>query len=312
MLDMQNVFPSLGHIVKFMNLPTDVAKRMQLSRQRRKTGLGEREALKRRSTEGSLEERQQLEKETHQNGALVDSIPLAATDIQYTYPNDPDQSGPAVAKGTFQIPQGSFVTLVGHRGQGKTTLLKILGGVLLPSHGVFIPSHLRVLHISEQPLFFQGTLLQNLAFGVKPGDDDGKLERVVAICKLLQVPEHMIEHIHGDALLHWGEVLSLTQRVLLNLARALISNPEVLCIHKPTLAFDHITAENTLRQLRRFVSEKGLEQSPAELGLRRPRTCIITAGRAFGVGIADQILHVDSCEGVEEISPDDVKEAMLT
>merc|ERR1719161_2888864 len=106
--------------------------------------------------------------------------------MQYIYPpwevagnmlsGSSDQEGVA---GTFEIQQGTMVALVSQRGGGKTTMLKVLGGVLLPESGLHLPPHLRVLHISGDPHFFEGTLRQNLTFGCMPGSEDGSLERVV-------------------------------------------------------------------------------------------------------------------------------------
>jgi ABC-type multidrug transport system ATPase subunit len=85
--------------------------------------------------------------------------------------------GPAVLKGVdLRVDQGSLVTIFGPNGTGKTTLLKILAGLLRPSKGtVFIagvdatraPNSLRRLigMISHQPyLYPQLTGRENLEF----------------------------------------------------------------------------------------------------------------------------------------------------
>merc|ERR1711865_1210946 len=83
-------------------------------------------------------------------------------------------------RGIIEIQQSEFVCLVGPKGGGKATIVKIIGGEILPStEGItadpgnpnspgshfFVPSHLRVLHV-HAPLFFHGTLMANLVFGV--------------------------------------------------------------------------------------------------------------------------------------------------
>eukprot|EP00746_Dinoflagellata_sp_MGD_P007118 gnl/MRDRNA2_/MRDRNA2_114051_c0_seq1.p1 gnl/MRDRNA2_/MRDRNA2_114051_c0~~gnl/MRDRNA2_/MRDRNA2_114051_c0_seq1.p1 ORF type:complete len:935 (+),score=199.99 gnl/MRDRNA2_/MRDRNA2_114051_c0_seq1:115-2919(+) len=311
MLDLQNVFPALGHIVTFMNLPTDVKKRMELSRYRRSHGNKQRAEMRAKKKDGKKDDTSSS-LAIKEKKSLVDLLEIQMESVTYEY----DVAGTlnnSLGKLSFNLPQGSFTTFVGHRGKGKTTLLKILGGVLLPADGIFIPPHLRVLHISEQPLFFEGTMMENLTFGVHPGDEDGRIERVIAVCRKLLIPENIIELIAKDThTLVWGEVLSLTQRTLLNLARSLIANPEVLCIHKPTLAFDRLTAENTLQQLRCFVDEKGVEQDPTQVHHRRPRTCVITAARAAGVKIADQVYMVDSETGVTLVDKSSVTDEMLS
>merc|ERR1712046_435191 len=60
-----------------------------------------------------------------------------------------------------------MIAVVGHgHGTGKATLLKILGGALLPTAGhAFIPAHLRTLHVSYEPVVFDVGPYDNLVFG---------------------------------------------------------------------------------------------------------------------------------------------------
>merc|ERR1719161_379801 len=255
-------------------------------------------------------------------------MPISVEDMCYSHSQMSDLEalkthGKGV-HGSFQIKQGTMVALVSQRsGGGKTTMLKVLGGVLLPGKGVNLPPHLRVLHISEQPVFFEGTLRKNLLFGVvdsvhqsHTGDDS--INRVIAILRKLLVPESLIEDVIDEPeiddnqiredFMYWGTKLSLTQRALLHLARALIANPDVLCIHRPTRAFDRGMPEfmNTLNVLREFVDERGVEQDPTMKWHRRPRTCIVTAGRAANVGVFDSVFQVDGVNGVKEIPKEGV------
>merc|ERR1719473_1664663 len=85
--------------------------------------------------------------------------------------------------GTMTIQQGILCAIIGAPESGKSTILRILGGVVLPKPGgFFIPAHLRVLHVDREPFFFHGTLLENLSFGVRAGDPDGQIDRVLRIC----------------------------------------------------------------------------------------------------------------------------------
>ena len=59
---------------------------------------------------------------------------IAATGVGKTYPT---RSGPlhAVADATFEAEEGQFISLLGPSGCGKTTLLRLIGGLELPSSG---------------------------------------------------------------------------------------------------------------------------------------------------------------------------------
>merc|ERR1712048_807836 len=156
-----------------------------------------------------------------------------------------------------EVEQGQMVALIGPKGEGKSTILKILGGVILPKPGgLFAPSHLRVLHVSSEALFFMGTLYENLTFGCNKDDADGSMDRVIEICQELGITKSLQEIVKQGAdgsVKTWSEVLSLTQRSLCNLARALIANPEMLCIHKPTMSFDEPTSRTVLQYLRKYT-----------------------------------------------------------
>lgn len=301
LLEFQGVLPSISHIVTYMNLPTDVGHRMKLNRKRREI-LSVHHATSRASIVAV--ENQEPSGKVVKNVGIDphDALPIQVTNMRYRFGNPAAIDG---VEGSFDIRQGSFVALVGLRGQGKSTMLKLLCGHLLPEGGLNIPPHLRVLHTPEMPLFFEGSILQNLRFGVEENDKDGELDRVKAICRKLLISEPLIESMAGE--IHdfqWFQALSLTQRFLLHLARSLITNPEVLCIHRPTQAFDRDSPEfdNTLNLLRRFVDERGLEQDPETKFDRRPRTCIVTAGtRAAQSDIFDSVFRVEGMKGVKQL-----------
>merc|ERR1711924_400832 len=130
-------------------------------------------------------------------------------------------------------------------------------------------------------------------FGSNPGEQDASTMRVQTICSLLGVPDSVQRHILAEDILNWSQVLSLSERMLLHTARALIANPEMLVVHKPTLVFDNVTAGKVLHALRSFVDEKGLEQDPSQWMHRRPRTCFCTVSRPAGVEIADRVFTCD-------------------
>merc|ERR1719199_1422911 len=163
-------------------------------------------------------------------------------------------------KGCVEFHQGTFTALVGPEGEGKSTLLKMLGGVILPAPGaLFVPSHLRVLHVATENLFFKASLYDNLTFGCASGDSDAAIERVCTICQRLGMPEDLMTLVKqgpkGEQLT-WAEVVSQSHRALLGLARAVIANPELMCIHKPIMAYNEETSAMVLDMLKEFCTNK--------------------------------------------------------
>jgi len=252
LLEICQAFPGLQRIVFLMNLTTDHRERKQLSSHC--SHLAEA-LLKHMSPDVPHGERR-------------DHLPIILENITCSYMVQ-SSTGSILRKedmelqGRLHIEQGQLVSLVGPRGGGKSTLLKVLGGAMLPVFdgftSVFVPGHLRVLHIGTEPAFFRGSLYANLTFGVPDGDPDGRVERVLSICRRLGLPDELLELVHLQDELAWDQVISLSQRHLLCIARGLIANPDVLVVHKPTLAFDEHTSALVLGLLKEFVDQRGID-----------------------------------------------------
>jgi len=195
--------------------------------------------------------------------------------------------------------QGKLHVIAGRRDSGKTTLLKIVGGrslmQMFDGQGyLFVPQHLRVLHISKDPLFFVGSLLDNLVYGVPAGDKDSKIERVMNICKGLNILPETLALISEDKktrIAHWNEELSRSDRQLLNIARGLVANPEVLCVHKPSMGLGPNTIPIVLGALRDYVAHRGIHQDHDRYFFRRPRTCVYSLSTEADLQYADEVHH---------------------
>lgn len=309
LLTMQTSLVPLARITTLMNMTTDLQARKRVNRLRRQLGEQARQ-----------DARADIDSQIS-SAFAADRVPIKLINVAYKH----DQ---AIAKASMdaefhgcniEFAQGSFVVIVGEPGRGKATLIKLMGSVLFPTEGVVaIPPHLRVRHISQIPVFFHGTLMQNLTYGVAKDDPwDSDAKRVVAILKRLKVQDQIIplldpEHDskHHRELPNWNDMLSLSQRALLHLARALVNNPEVLVLHKPTLYLDEEMTANTFKVLRDFVNDKGLEQDPAGKANRRPRTCITTTKTQKGVQIADKVFEIFG-DKVEEVDKNKVHDSKL-
>mmetsp|Transcript_43328 Transcript_43328/g.139231 ORF Transcript_43328/g.139231 Transcript_43328/m.139231 type:complete len:120 (+) Transcript_43328:378-737(+) len=95
-----------------------------------------------------------------------------------------------------------------------------------------MPSHLRVLHVAGDPMFFRGSLYENLIFGCKRGHPDARLERVLKVCHVLDINPKITCMIsdskeRNDDDISWASSLSSSEKWLLHLVRALLANPDV-------------------------------------------------------------------------------------
>mmetsp|Transcript_94419 Transcript_94419/g.295433 ORF Transcript_94419/g.295433 Transcript_94419/m.295433 type:complete len:129 (+) Transcript_94419:3-389(+) len=127
---------------------------------------------------------------------------------------------------------------------------------------------------------------------------------------MLGVPEDIINYVRSKECHVWRVVLSHTDAFILSLARAFIANPQVLCIHKPTLFLSKRSAANVLRLLRQFVEDRGLalDEDPKE---RQPRTVIFTSARRDSVEASDEIFNVSQSHGIHPIEKNKVTPEML-
>jgi len=231
----------------------------------------------------------------------------------------------------FSIPQGRIVAVTGTHNSGKSTLIQLLAGIIVPTEGsVFVPSHLRVLHCSREPVFMHTSMLHNLALGLPHPTDPSKedIERIMNILLELGLqdvvdvindeqngtftskhtprtpdgtlaasprPKQSSDHIEfkNSAEMSWEQTLTQSEKVKLHIARALVANPEVMIIERTLqgLNFEHATS--LLSVLRRHVNGKGLCLPSQDHASRRPRTVIFSTELAEHVAQADSVLTID-------------------
>jgi ABC-type multidrug transport system fused ATPase/permease subunit len=288
LLDMEMAVPSLRQVMRIMNLPLSVEKRMSFQR------------ACTMKTVVMMKEEKSNTKGVGPPILTADTLPLQIK----------------LKNGSIsELHQGSLIAVLGRNGSGKADLLKVLGGVKFPARShvgrFFIPSHLRLVHIESQPLFFPGTLLENLTFGVSADEPhDGSEERVLQVCRKLGLHQRLLSRTAlAQTAFNWQEVLSEHELQLLSIARGFIANPNVLVMHTPTLGFDQQAATHVLTTMREFVDCKGVALDDSQRASRRPRTCIFSAVRAQGLKVADQVVFGDR-NGFHEVEQDIAQEAL--
>lgn len=170
----------------------------------------------------------------------------------------------ALDKVSFDVEKGEFVYITGPSGAGKTTILKIILGELLPDSGdVSIDGRsLSTVKTNELPLFRQkiGTVFQD--FKVLPERTVG--ENVEVALAVIGLPEsewaERVKHVLGlvglekqvnlfPSQLSGGEL----QRV--SMARALVVNPHILLADEPTGNLDWDTSDAIMKLFEKINKE---------------------------------------------------------
>ncbi|CAE7756423.1 potA [Symbiodinium pilosum] len=320
MLQIQQAAASLLNVIHYMNLPVDTLERMQITRDMLDCGKT-----------AQMQAHHQVFSKQPANSPYVDpseTVSLNGEKVPAKYPQDlvqihadqicfayPARTGGGIdllKNASFSIPQGNLVAVAGPKGCGKKTLLELLAGILLPSGHtkLFVPPHLRVLHVSKDPqLLPEITLFENLTFGPSDGQDE-EPERVMAICQRLGLSADALKLI-DESINRQGDVKKGRQTEKMrvasgrsSLSNTQVMNPEVLILHKPLEHFDYVFARRVVEILREFVDLRGLEKPRDSLHLRSPRTCIFSVGHLENLEDVDILLQVNSkqVEAVDIVS----------
>ncbi|MHC0521986.1 energy-coupling factor ABC transporter ATP-binding protein [Vibrio harveyi] len=154
----------------------------------------------------------------------------------------------------FHIPElaigpNDAIYLKGDNGVGKTTLLKILAGLLKPSTGKVVApkdtwlkkwtrrnGRVDVIYLHQSPYLFDGTVYENVVYGVKYQQDTAKDKRAQVISALRMVGLETLadEHI---------SVLSGGEKQRVAMARAWILKPSILLMDEPSASLDQESIE---------------------------------------------------------------------
>jgi ATP-binding cassette subfamily F protein 3 len=144
---------------------------------------------------------------------------------------------------SFQVAPGERVGVVGRNGTGKTTLFRILLGEEAPDSGaVAVPPGYRIGYLAQQLRFGNATVLGEAASALPPREDGtDETYRAKVVLAGLGFPE--------DDFSRDPAVLSGGYQVRLNLARTLLSAPDLLLLDEPTNYLDVVS----IRWLGRFL-----------------------------------------------------------
>jgi ABC-type multidrug transport system fused ATPase/permease subunit len=207
--------------------------------------------------------------------------------VSLTYPG---KSSPAVKNVSLTIPSGKSVAFVGPSGAGKTTIIDILLGVLLPDSGTVKISGLApqfaiakwpgaMSYVPQDVVIAAGTIRENIALGYPLKEATEEL--VTNALKIAHL-EKFIESLPDGINTQVGERgarISGGQRQRLGIARAMFTRPHLLVLDEATSALDGETEK---------------EISEAIQALRGVTTVIMIAHRLSTVREADIVVYMDN------------------
>lgn len=131
----------------------------------------------------------------------------------------------------LNIKKGEFVSLIGRSGCGKTTLLKVISGLIKPDSGTINVTQHQAIGFQDARLIPWLTVSKNVVFGMQGNKSELKSIAEKAL-------NDMQLNNYGSK---WPSELSGGQAQRVSLARALVHNPELLLLDEPFGALDALT-----------------------------------------------------------------------
>jgi ATP-binding cassette subfamily F protein 3 len=148
---------------------------------------------------------------------------------------------------SFNINPKEKIGLVGRNGHGKTTLFRLILGIEKPDSGtISIPKNYLIGYLDQHIKFSQDTILSEACLGLPEGDEHEhwKAEKILAGLGFSQ----------NDMERHPSEFSGGFQ-VRLNLAKVLVSNPDLLLLDEPTNYLDIVSIRWLIKFLKSWKNE---------------------------------------------------------
>jgi ATP-binding cassette, subfamily B, bacterial len=190
---------------------------------------------------------------------------------------------------TLKVAAGEMIALVGPTGGGKSTIVNLLCRFYEPRNGViringhdYMDYKLESIHnkigiVLQTPHLFSGTVRENIRYGDLAADDAHVEEaaRIAGAHDFIVTLEKGYEQNVGES----GNLLSVGQKQLISLARAVLARPELFIMDEATSSVDTLTES---------LIQRGME------ALMQGRTSFVIAHRLSTIRRANRILVIEN------------------
>ncbi len=216
-------------------------------------------------------------------GTIRGTIEFEHVDFYY------EADKPVLSDFNLSVQEGETIALVGPTGGGKTTIVNLIARFYEPKNGsirfngrdyttmTLESLQSRIGIVLQTPHLFSGTIRENLRYGRLDASDD----EIVRAAKITGAHEFIIrlENGYDEEVGEGGILLSVGEKQLLSLARAVLADPEVFIMDEATSSVDTLTEA---------LIQKGME------AMAKARTSFIIAHRLSTVKNVDRILVIEN------------------
>lgn len=199
-----------------------------------------------------------------------------------------EEEKPILRDFSLHVKQGEMIALVGPTGAGKSTIVNLACRFYEPTRGRILINgrdytewtlhgiHSRIGMVLQTPYLFSGTIRENLCYGRLEATD----EEVESAAKMAGAHEFILALDKGYAseVGEGGVLLSVGQKQLLSLARAILADPDIFVMDEATSSVDTL-AEALIQEAMDTVMAG--------------RTSFVIAHRLSTIKKADRILVIE-------------------
>ena len=195
---------------------------------------------------------------------------------------------PVIKDLNLNIKRGETIALVGSTGGGKTTIVNLLCRFYEPRRGrILIGGHdytdlsleaiqSRIGIVLQTPHLFSGTIKENISYG-RLNASQSDIEKAAKLTRAHQFIKRL-EKGYDEEVGEGGVLLSVGQKQLISLSRAVLSDPEIFIMDEATSSVDTLTEA---------LIQGGME------AVMKGRTSFIVAHRLSTIKRADRILVIE-------------------